>query len=104
MQAPPVPENEKQRLKELYQYAILDSDTEKEFDDLVQLASKICNVPISLVSLVDSDRQWFKAKVGLPASETKRDYSFCAHSFTSPENIFIVPDASKTNAFTIIHW
>jgi signal transduction histidine kinase len=99
MQAPPVPENEKQRLKELYQYAILDSDTEKEFDDLVQLASKICNVPISLVSLVDSDRQWFKAKVGLPVSETKRDYSFCAHSFTSPEDIFIVPDASKDLRF-----
>lgn len=98
MQAPPIPENEKERLKELYRFAILDTEQEQDFEHLVQLASQICDVPMSLVSLVDADRQWFKAKVGIADDETDRRVSFCAHAILN-DGVFEVKDATSDNRF-----
>src|ERR1700760_2533349 len=90
--------NETRRLKVLWQYEVLDSVPEEVFDDLTELAASICEAPIALISLVDENRQWFKSKVGLSASETSRDVSFCAHALVH-EGLFIVPDALKDKRF-----
>ncbi|OQP64644.1 hypothetical protein A4R26_15880 [Niastella populi] len=93
-----IPVNENLRLADLYQYNLLDTTEEKEFNDLVQLASAICNAPISLISLIDAERQWFKARVGIDLTETSRDTSFCSHGILNGD-IFIVPDATNDNRF-----
>lgn len=93
-----IPVNETLRLADLYQYNILDTPEEKEFDHIVQLASRICNAPISLISLIDADRQWFKARLGMDSAETPRDTSFCSHGILNGD-MFIVPDASNDNRF-----
>jgi len=97
MSAPVLP-NEAKRLKVLWQYEVLDTVPEEVFDDLTELAAKICEAPIALISLVDEDRQWFKSKVGLTVSETSRNHSFCAYAITQPD-LFIVPDATKDPRF-----
>jgi GAF domain-containing protein len=94
----PVPRNEKKRLKVLWQYEVLDTVPEELFDDLTELAARICEAPISLISLVDEDRQWFKSRVGITVSETSRDVSFCAHAIAQKE-LFIVPDATLDARF-----
>src|SRR3954453_5563450 len=94
----PIPTNEKQRLKVLWQYDLLDTVPEEIFDDLTELAARICEAPIAMITLVDEDRQWFKSKVGVNLSETSRDISFCGHAITQSE-IFIVPDATKDARF-----
>lgn len=98
MNTAPVPTNEARRLKVLWQYEVLDTVPEEIFDDLTELAGAICGAPIALISLVDDTRQWFKARVGLSASETSRDTSFCAHAIMQPD-LFIVPDATKDERF-----
>jgi len=97
MQAP-LPADETQRIAALQSYRILDTETELAFDDLTHLAAVICNVPIALISLVDQDRQWFKSKVGLTATETSRDLAICAHAILQPD-LFVVPDASTDDRF-----
>lgn len=93
-----LPANEMSRLEALYNTELLDSPCEQEFDDIVRLASELCSMPISLISLVDANRQWFKARVGLEATETHRDISFCSHAILQ-DNIFEIPDARQDNRF-----
>jgi signal transduction histidine kinase len=98
MIAPAIPANEAERLQELYRYELLDSVYESEFTDIVQLASRICSVPISLITLVDTNRQWFKARSGLDVAETARNVSFCGHAIIS-DDIFEVRDAASDSRF-----
>src|SRR5438067_13545474 len=85
---------EAKRLKVLWQYEVLDTVPEEVFDDLTELAARICEAPIALISLVDENRQWFKSKVGVTLKETSRDISFCGHAIEQ-EDLFIIPDATK---------
>ena len=98
MIAPPKAKNELDRLAFLQSYGILDTPAEKDFDDLVDLAANICGTPIALISLVDADRQWFKAAFGFAQTETPRDVSFCGHTILNPD-LFVVPDASQDVRF-----
>jgi signal transduction histidine kinase len=85
----PIPEDEAQRLSTLHGYGILDTSPERAYDDLTLLASFICEVPISLISLVDKDRQWFKSRVGLGSAETSRSESFCAHTLSEAKTLIV---------------
>ena len=95
---PLLPQTEKKRLKVLWQYDVLDTVPEEVFDDLTELAARICEAPIALITLVDEDRQWFKSKVGTSVVETSRDISFCAHAIQQ-EGLFIIPDTTKDKRF-----
>ncbi|WGL59122.1 GAF domain-containing sensor histidine kinase [Pigmentibacter sp. JX0631] len=90
--------NEEKRIQELYSYQILDSDADFNLDEITQLAASICEVPIALISLVDKDRQWFKSKTGLEATQTARDISFCTHAIEQHE-LFLVEDSHKDERF-----
>src|SRR5712664_2087118 len=90
---------EKKRLQVLWQYEVLDTVPEEMFDDLTELAARICEAPIAMITLVDEDRQWFKSKVGVTVNETSRDISFCAHAICEAD-LFIVPDATKDERFS----
>jgi GAF domain-containing protein len=92
------PTREADRVEALRQYRILDTPSEQAYDDITAIAAFICDVPIALISLVDSDRQWFKSKVGLDVDETSRDISFCAHAILK-ESIMIVKDALHDERF-----
>ncbi|MBE7176693.1 MAG: PAS domain S-box protein [Mucilaginibacter polytrichastri] len=89
---------EEKRLEALRGYNILDTISEEEYDRVTQLAALICDVPISLVSLVEEDRQWFKSKVGVELSETPIDISFCYHAIKQ-DDLFEIPDATKDPRF-----
>ena len=91
--------NDEARLASLHALNVLDTPTETEFDQLVHLAAEICGTPISLVSLVDDHRQWFKASVGMDVRETPRDISFCAHAIQQPE-LFVVENAIEDRRFS----
>ncbi len=95
---PETPANELARLEALRRYEILDTETEQAFDDLTVLAAQICGTPISLISLVDSERQWFKSTVGVDERESDRDISFCGHAILEDE-LFVVPDAAADKRF-----
>ncbi len=88
----PLPPNEAERLQALRNYDILDTPPEIAFERLVSLAARLFNVPIALVSLIDTDRQWLKSCFGMDTRETSRELSFCAHTILS-EQVMVVPDA-----------
>ena len=90
---PAIPRNEANRLEALRALGLLDSLPEKAFDDVVALTRAVLDVPTALISLIDSDRQWFKAAAGLDAHETPRSLSFCGHAIHQPD-VFVVPDAT----------
>jgi diguanylate cyclase (GGDEF)-like protein/PAS domain S-box-containing protein len=98
MLLPDVPRNEKERLQALYALSILDSETEDHFDRLTRLAANYFNVKTCLISLVDSDRQWFKSKFGFQSCQTPRDISFCAHAILQ-DDIMVIDDARNDERF-----
>ncbi|RDZ27755.1 GGDEF domain-containing protein [Lysobacter silvisoli] len=97
---PSTPDNESERLAALQRYAILDTPPETAFDDLVAIAGAICATPMSTVSLIDTDRQWFKGRRGIEAEQTPRDHAFCAHAILEPEKVMVVPDARDDARFS----
>ncbi len=99
MIAAPLPVNETERLNALEEYNILDTLPEVEFDDITRIASHVCGMPISLVTLLDQNRQWFKSKYGLDVGETPREQAFCGYTILDAEQPFIVPDSSKDERF-----
>ncbi|MDO9553516.1 PAS domain-containing protein [Rhodonellum sp.] len=96
---PEIPSNETERLNALASYHILDSFEEVDFDFLTKMASEICETEISLVSFVDSERQWFKSTHGLSQKQTSRDVSFCAHAIHQPDALFEIPNAKLDQRF-----
>ncbi len=98
MQKPPIPVDEATRIDALRALKILDTSPEERFDRLTRLAKRLFGVPIAVVSLVDTDRQWFKSCTGLEARETSRDVSFCGHAIVE-DDIFLVPDAALDERF-----
>jgi PAS domain S-box-containing protein len=96
---PALPSNEAQRLQALYQLQILDSLQEPAFEALNKLACLICNTPTSALSLIDVDRQWFKASINISVPETPRDEAFCAHAILTPDQLTYVPDTLNDPRF-----
>jgi len=98
MQAPATPADENERLADLRALNILDTPPEKRFDGLIKVASRVFDVPIAYIAMVDSDRQWFKAKCGIAPGQTSRDTSFCGHTILQHEPL-IIPDATLDPRF-----
>ena len=94
-----LPSNEAQRLETLRAYNVLDTPPESDFDDLTLLAAQICQVPIAVITLVDESRQWFKSIIGLDATETPREFAFCAHAILYSDEMLEVPDAQLDPRF-----
>ena len=98
MMPAPVPANDAVRLAELYRFDILDSANEQEYDDLVLLAAQICGCSMGTITLIDKDRQWFKSRVNVEATQGSREHAFCAHAIME-EDILMVPDSKKDERF-----
>ncbi|HZV60558.1 MAG TPA: GAF domain-containing protein [Candidatus Eremiobacteraceae bacterium] len=96
--ATPATANDAARVAALEKYAILDSEPEQAFDDLAKLATFICKTPIALVSLIDGERQWFKSRIGIDATETPREVAICSTAIQQSD-VFVVPDAQKDERF-----
>ena len=99
MIAPKIPHNEAIRIKTLKSFSILDTFSEKEFNEITLLASIICETPMSLISIIDGDRQWFKSKVGIDIDETSREISFCGHAILNDGQLFTVEDSRLDERF-----
>ena len=94
--------DEASRQQVLDGYRIVDSLPEDTYQDIVQVAASLCETPIALMSLVDRDRQWFKARLGLDLQQTDRSQAVCGHAIRSPDHLMEVPDLSKDPRFTDI--
>jgi EAL domain-containing protein (putative c-di-GMP-specific phosphodiesterase class I) len=95
----PIPADEAKRLAVLQRYRILDTAYEAIFDEIAAAAARVCGTPMSAVSLVDAERQWFKARVGLKVAETSRNLAFCAHTVMDPAHLLVVNDATADERF-----
>ncbi len=94
-----IPENEQERLSALYSYDLLDRDVDAVFDTIILTAADICDVDISVIALIDHDRQYFLARNGMKPRETSRAIAFCAHAILEPGKTFEIPDATKDSRF-----
>ncbi len=99
MIAPKFPENESERLNAVKEYKLLDTLPEEDFDNITNLIANICDVPISLITLLDADRNFLKSHYGIPFNESPRNISFCGHAILDKSPIFIVEDATKDERF-----
>ena len=99
MKTAPPSSNEAARLEALKRFGIMDSPSDALLDGLTQIAADLCETPIALVSLVDSNRQWFKSCIGLPVKETSKDIAFCSHAIQNPHTLMEVEDASLDTRF-----
>lgn len=99
MEKPSFHKRESERLESLKSYFVLDTESEEEIDSLTQLASEICETPISLVSLIDEDRQWFKSKVGIDVNEASRDIAFCSHAINETDELLVIEDTRNDKRF-----
>lgn len=97
-QVAPIPDDEQRRLASLHRLGVLDTEPESRYDELTRLASEMFDMPIALVTLVDSDRQWFKSRVGIDVPETPRDLAICAHAILE-DDVFQVPDTIADDRF-----
>lgn len=97
--AAPRPLNEADRLEVLEAYRLMDTEPERAYDDIVGIAAHICQTPIAAVTLLDQDRQWFKAKVGLDADQTTRDEAFCSYTILGSD-VMVVSDATDDDRFS----
>ncbi|NTV39127.1 MAG: GAF domain-containing protein, partial [Demequinaceae bacterium] len=95
----PLPPDEAERQRSLERYHVLDSPPERFYDDAATLAATICGTPIAMVSLIDNERQWYKAKVGVDTTETHRKDAFCAHAIMTPDMPLVVTDALIDDRF-----
>ncbi|CAN5159159.1 hypothetical protein BH23GEM4_BH23GEM4_15990 [soil metagenome] len=93
-----IPPDESERLEALAAYDVLDTLPERAYDDIIRLASAVCGTPVALITLIDGDRQWFKAAVGIDERETSRDIAFCAHAILHPD-VLVVPDLREDERF-----
>lgn len=99
MQSPAMPLNENARQRAVDSYQLLDSPPEIDFDNITALASYICDVPVSLITMLDGERNWFKSVIGVPFSESPRELSFCGHAIHNPKEVMIVEDAREDERF-----
>ncbi|GAA4459115.1 hypothetical protein GCM10023189_32350 [Nibrella saemangeumensis] len=99
MRSAPKPSNESARLKSLQKYQLLDTISEQIYDDVTKIASELCGTPVSLISLIDENRQWNKSTHGSKLKEFERELSFCAHAILQPEELFVVSDARNDERF-----
>ncbi len=97
--AAPWPENEAERIAALREFELLDTSAEQSYDDVTMLAAMICNTPMAMISLIDTDRQWFKSRIGLEATELPRELAFCPHAILCPDQLLMVPDATQDGRF-----
>lgn len=93
MKDPTIPYNEEKRLNALYSYQLLDTPPELVFDRFVEMATNVCETPIGLISLVDKNRCWFKAKIGVDFKEIPREISYPAYAINNPSETMVLPDA-----------
>lgn len=99
MNIAPYPYNESDRINALHSYGILDTPPDSVLDNITQTAANVCGTPIALISLIDSERQWFKSRVGVAVAETSRDIAFCAHAIVEPDQLMEIEDASVDERF-----
>ena len=99
---PPLPTDEEDRLRALYRYELLDTESEQEYDDIAMLAAQICGTPIANISLIDKNRQWLKAKSGLEEREVPRDIAFCSYTIHNKDGrSMVVNDTLKDERFAL---
>ncbi len=99
MRIPQKPANEAERLSALYEYNLLNTLPEKEYDNITKIASEICHAPISMITLIDNDKQFHKSRLGLDVTDIPRDHAFCSHAILNPKEIMEVNDSSKDERF-----